>query len=491
MINIFSKRIQRCISVILFAALAFSLTGCSRIEPVTGSDPVTNPHSQSPAVEAPAPSGHFVEAGNSPALTLVSAKPIDTFKYPDSESYYNPDTFNYDTEAYEKDQSTYFENVTAWKAGWQGAQFPGGFTGKLLPLFLSSDQNKNPIIAPVNIYLAMAMLSEISAGNTRSELLKLLDSSNITSLRKNAALLMNACSYDDGMISVRPGASVWMRSDSSYNPDTLQILADNYRASSFSGVFGSDEYTKLLQDWLNEQTGGLLSDQASGISPARDTFLALCETIWFKAQWAQKFSKAQTAPGIFHKTGSDITCDFMNETETNTLYSGAKYTAASKRFNNGGSMTFILPDDGYSVNDLLTDKEVQAFIDDVNNASGHMSVKMHLSLPKFDISSNMDLINGLKALGVSEAFDADRSDFSSITDRNDIFVSDILHAARIKVDEDGCEAAAYTVIMMKETAFISDERKVYDFILDKPFLVVIRSNSDLPLFVGVVNNPVE
>ncbi|MBP5151928.1 MAG: serpin family protein, partial [Lachnospiraceae bacterium] len=79
----------------------------------------------------------------------------------------------------------------------------------------------------------------------------------------------------------------------------------------------------------------------------------------------------------------------------------------------------------------------------------------------------------------------EKANFKPLTDSPlDIFVSDVLHGARVKIDEEGCEAAAYTAIMMKATGFISD---TYEFTLDRPFLFVIRNDMGAPLFVGVVN----
>ena len=59
--------------------------------------------------------------------------------------------------------------------------------------------------------------------------------------------------------------------------------------------------------------------------------------------------------------------------------------------------------------------------------------------------------------------------------------------ARVKVDEEGVEAAAVTILMMDEAAAMPPEDpEICVMDLDRPFLFVVRSQ-DLPLFVGVVN----
>ena len=167
-------------------------------------------------------------------------------------------------------------------------------------------------------------------------------------------------------------------------------------------------------------------------------------------------------------------------------------------------MWLILPDEGYTVDGLLRSGEAMDFLlspksdryDDQGNVvregwTGQKRLTIHLSMPKFDVSSDLDLIDGLKALGVTDVFDPTVSNFDPLEASTDdpLYVSTAQHAARVKVDEEGCEAAAYTVIMVDATgAFMPPDEEV-DFILDRPFLFAVTGNNGLPLFTGVVNQP--
>ena len=61
------------------------------------------------------------------------------------------------------------------------------------------------------------------------------------------------------------------------------------------------------------------------------------------------------------------------------------------------------------------------------------------------------------------------------------------HAARVAIDETGVTAAAYTVMLMCGAGMPPAEQM--DFVLDRPFLFVIASRDNLPLFAGIVNQP--
>ena len=114
---------------------------------------------------------------------------------------------------------------------------------------------------------------------------------------------------------------------------------------------------------------------------------------------------------------------------------------------------------------------------------------VHLRLPKFDAASQLSLIDGLKALGVTDVFDETRADFSPLTDAlQELFVSQADHGARVMVDEQGCEAAAYTMISI-ETKSARPVRNEVEFTLDRPFLFGVVTDDGLPLFTGVVNRP--
>ena len=153
-------------------------------------------------------------------------------------------------------------------------------------------------------------------------------------------------------------------------------------------------------------------------------------------------------------------------------------------------MWLILPDEGVSFDTLLHDDDVAELICSGGAACESAFLTVHLTMPKFDVSSDLDLVDGLRALGVTDVFDPLAADFTpTAQDPAGIFLSQAMHAARVAVDEEGCTAAAYTV-MMEAGAAMPPEEEV-DFILDRPFLFAVTGPHDTPLFIGIVNTPTE
>ena len=111
---------------------------------------------------------------------------------------------------------------------------------------------------------------------------------------------------------------------------------------------------------------------------------------------------------------------------------------------------------------------------------------MNLSLPKFDVAAQTDLIGGLKALGVTDVFDPALADFTPMLGEGvDACVTQATHAARVKIDEKGCEAAAFTMLGDAGNPEPPDDQ--VDFVLDRPFLFAVTSRTGQLLFVGIVN----
>ena len=201
-----------------------------------------------------------------------------------------------------------------------------------------------------------------------------------------------------------------------------------------------------------------------------------------------EFDKNSTAPDVFRAPSGDVTCDFMHGYGSETYYEGEKFEAVSWGLdNNGDAMWFLLPRDGVMPEELLDDAEAMDFLLNGGSEGKQKNVLADLTLPRIDITSGMDLSEGLKELGVTDIFDGEASDFSPLTAESEgIFVSEVKHDVRIMADEEGVSAAAYTVIMMDGSSADPEEIEIT---LNRPFLFAVKGRDGLPLFVGCVNQP--
>lgn len=364
---------------------------------------------------------------------------------------------------------------------------PGGCFEALTAQFLSGAGEENAVLSPVNIYMALAMLAELTDGESRAQLLDLIGAQNIEAVREQAQAIWRACSMDVEEIQCVLASSIWLRDDLGYVQSTMDTLANTYYASSYRGEMGSGEINRAIQSWLNEQTRGLLEEQAAAIETDPLTVLLLATTIYYSAQWTDEFNEERNYTDVFHAPSGDVDTEYMYTGRFMDYYSGEGWGAVRLSLRGGNGMWFILPDEDVSVDALLEDDDVMRLMS-AGEADEGEYVRVYFSVPKFDIATQLDLIEGLMELGVTDVFDSSVSDFTPMTtDAHEICVTKATHAARVKIDEEGVEAAAFTVLD-GPTSMKPPEREIY-FTLDRPFLFAISSQDGLPLFAGVVNQP--
>ena len=422
------------------------------------------------------------------AHALAVAEYPQCVPYPSEMDYLNPDgsldfdRWSADYDAWWDDQKARLNQPEGYDSGLEG------YYAAALRQFLGDSGTENRVCSPLNIYFALGMLAELTDGNSRQQILDLLGQDSIDSLRAQARALWNANYCDDGAVTSVLASSLWLNQDVPFVQSTLDTLADTYYASSYQGEMGSAELDRALQNWLNDQTGGLLKEAAGQIELDAETVLALATTVYYRGRWAQEFNPDNTAPDLFHTPDGDITCDFMHSSASSSYYWGDQFSAVGRRVENGGTLWMVLPDEGVSVDQLLADRQVMDFLLSDGQWENQKYLIVNLSMPKFDVSGKLDLIEGLQAMGITDVFDPAVSDFTpTTTEMDEIYVSQATHAARVAVDEEGITAAAFTVMAAAGGAMPPEDE--VDFTLDRPFLFVLTSSQGQPLFAGVVNQP--
>lgn len=361
------------------------------------------------------------------------------------------------------------------------------FYDELISSALTDCNDENRVISPVNLYIAASMLAEISDGETRRQILGALNVSTIDELRENAEALWNSNYIYDRTRKQLLSSSLWLNEGVKFKKSAIKALSEHYYADSFSGDFGDPGLTSDMQKWLSKRTGGLLEEQIGDVSLDESMIMDILTTVYFSAKWKHEFSPKFNERLIFHSPSGDVEADFMCQSDDDKdYYRGESCGAIYKDFEGGGRMWLILPDEGRTVSEVFSQESLIESILDGKKDSAEQ-VMLNLKLPKFDVSSDIDISNSFKAMGIENAFDLDAADFSALTNQSPVYVSNVNHAARVVIDEEGCKAAAFTVIEAPGAA-PWEEKKTIDFILDRPFIFIIESDVGQPLFIGVVNN---
>ena len=392
-----------------------------------------------------------------------------------AEDYYRKDG-SWDHKAYEQAQEAARQALAAMgKAEVTNAADLLAFADAASGRALLRQNGENGVFSPLSLYVAMAMLAELTGGESREQVLSVLGAESVEALRTAVHQLWLASYCDSGVTTCRLGGSVWLNEQVDFCEETLKTLAEHYFASSYRVTMGTEEADRAIGQWVNQQTGGLLQEECGNIRTDALTLLQMYSTLYFKARWQDTFHPERTEEGEFHLydvDGASVKCDFMHRQSRGGYRRGEGYTAAVLPFTAGGGyMAFCLPDSDTNVSDLLRQEGLVSQLREMTD----YGAMIHWKVPKFDVRSTMGLNEVIKELGVERVF-SDSADFSPLTEMP-AFLDSVRQSARVKIDEEGVEAAAFTEMAICGASLPHEE--IY-MTLDRPFIFAIYDESGLP-----------
>ncbi|MEM9132254.1 MAG: serpin family protein [Actinomycetota bacterium] len=267
--------------------------------------------------------------------------------------------------------------------------------------------------------------------------------------------------------------------------DFVGALTEHYRAAPTSVDFTSDPEAAraLINSWVAQQTADRITELLSEGVIDEDVRLVLVNTVFFRGLWLKQFDPDRTVLDAFTLLdGTVLDVEMMNGTSRTVYGEGDGWQMVRMRYWGGYSMTVILPaPDRFTE---ITDRFSIGLLDEISAQQSDRSV--NLTIPKFTCATPTDLIPVFRSLGVIDAFDPARADFSGASTELPLYVSSAVHQATIEVDEFGTTATAATAIVGRR---VSAPRPA-EFRADRPFVYLIEHDATgEPLFIGRVANP--
>lgn len=282
---------------------------------------------------------------------------------------------------------------------------------------------------------------------------------------------------------------IWGQQDFTFLQEYLDLLSTNYGAGLRLMDFKTDPNAarQEINDYIAEQTEQRIKDLLPDGFIDQDTRLVLTNAIYFNAAWAYKFAGYLTQDAPFTLLdGSQVDVPMMRFGEANNLQyaAGEGFQAVALPYEGLKlSMLLLVPDEGAfeDFEAALDQERLDSILDSMERR------QVHLSMPKFEFDASFGLKDTLAALGMGQAFTLS-ADFSGMTGDRDLQISDVVHKAFVKVDENGTEAAAATAVGMRVMGMPVDQ--VIELTVDRPFIFFIRDDfTGAVLFAGRITKP--
>lgn len=333
----------------------------------------------------------------------------------------------------------------------------------------TSGDAANVVVSPYSAGMALSMLSEGAAGQTKSEIESVLKGSSYKS-----DVLKSTADY-----TISSANSIWLRSGFSVKPDFRAVIEGPYAAKVSERDFSSPATVKEINKWCSDNTAKKIPEIIDQINPNMVMFIL--NALYFKAPWEYQFDKRTTSKAVFHSPSGEQTVDFMHLKKE--LCCG---TAENCRFvvlpykSGEWQMAVCLPDEGADIKALVSSLSASEFAKAISGAEYR---QVALSMPKFKVNTTMILNNILRSLGMKTAF-SDAADFSSMA--GNVAVDEVKQKCFIEVNEEGAEAAAVTSIGMRLTS-AAPEPRPFVMNVERPFVFAIfDAETNSILFAGKI-----
>ncbi len=347
---------------------------------------------------------------------------------------------------------------------------------------LGASEAENPLLSPLSLYTALSMAAVGAEGETLAQMEAVLGTDRRS---RNLYLLCLLTALQGEEVTLANG--IWLRDtpDLQVQEAFLQDNADYFRSSVFSAPFDGST-VKHINTWVAEQTAGQIPDILDEIP--EEAMLYLVNALAFEAEWEDPYREHQVEPGTFTAAnGQAQACRMLSSQEWSYLdIAGATGFVKIYKGNQYG-FAALLPGEGETPRELLEKLDGEALTRALQEPQ---AIRVYAAMPKFEAEYGGDQAEALKALGMPDAFDWQKADFTAMAippEGANLCIGRVLHKAKIAVTELGTQAGAATVVEMKAGGAMEQDYKTVT--LDRPFLYIIfHRETGVPLFLGILDH---
>ena len=351
-----------------------------------------------------------------------------------------------------------------------GPRVPSGPAGQ--------EPEKATILSPISITYALGMLNNGAAGETQQQINKVLGFNNADEVNAFCKKMLTEALQLDKLTKVQIANNIYVNKYYTLKPVFVEKANDYYNAQPETRDFADGKTRDVINQWASDHTEKMIEEVLSEdeFDPAAVSYLL--NAIYFKGTWEVQFKKEETKEEAFKSTGKIVP---MMHLKQQFLYADkGDYEALKLPYGNGAySMTILLPKDGKTTYDIAQSLTSESWKRMWKSGVPSEGTIVDVKLPRFETNTDLDLIKIMSRLGMPKAFtvSAEFPDFCNVP----TFIGLMKQVARIKVSEEGTEAAAVTVIGMKNSVTPSEPLHV-NFHADHPFIYIISEQSTGAIF---------
>ena len=344
-----------------------------------------------------------------------------------------------------------------------------------------AEEEQSVIVSPISITYALGMLNNGAAGETQAQINKVLGfgETGADGINSFCHKMLTEAPNLDKLTKVMIANTIYMNKDYELMPEFVSKAKQFYDAEPETRDFHDGQTRNVINKWGSDHTMGMIPEVLKENEFNPDAVSYLLNAIYFKGAWAEKFDKADTKDEEF-VTGTGKKLVPMMHQEHEFYYTEDEYCQALQLpYGNGAyNITLLLPKEGKTVDDLLGKLTAETW-QRYRWMGGTATVDV--KLPRFESNSSINLKDVMEKIGMPNAFDEDLAEFPNFCNVP-TYIGLMKQVAKIKLNEEGTEAAAVTVIGMDNAMAEPQEPLRVNFHANRPFLYVISEQSTGAIF---------
>ena len=342
------------------------------------------------------------------------------------------------------------------------------------------DPEKGIILSPISIIYALGMLNNGAAGETLQQINKVLGFNNADEVNAFCKKMLTEAPHLDKLTKVQIANNIYVNKYYTLNPVFVEKANDYYNAQPETRDFADGKTLDVINQWASDHTEKMIEEVLHEKEFKPDAVSYLLNAIYFKGVWAEKFKKEETKEEEFKPAGKKV--PMMHQKEKLLYADKGDYEALQLPYGNGAySMTILLPKEGKSTYDIAQGLTAESWKTLWQKGVPSGGAVVDVKLPRFETKTDVDLVETMSLLGMPNAFDPHKAEFPDFCNVP-TYIELMKQVARIKVSEEGTEAAAVTVIGMGKMASLPSEPIHVNFHANHPFIYIISEQSTGAIF---------
>ncbi len=345
-----------------------------------------------------------------------------------------------------------------------------------------AEEEQSVIVSPISITYALGMLNNGAAGETQAQINKVLGfgETGADGINSFCHKMLTEAPNLDKLTKVMIANTIYMNKDYELMPEFVSKAKQFYDAEPETRDFHDGQTRNVINKWGSDHTMGMIPEVLKESEFNPDAVSYLLNAIYFKGAWAEKFDKADTKDEEFQTGTGKKQVPMMHQEHEFNYADNELCQALRLPYGNGAyNITLLLPKEGKTVDDLLGTLTAETW-EKYRWMGGTATVDV--KLPRFESNSSINLKDVMEKIGMPNAFDEDLAEFPNFCNVP-TYIGLMKQVAKIKLNEEGTEAAAVTVIGMDNAAMAEPQEPLrVNFHANRPFLYVISEQSTGAIF---------